>query len=150
MAAIDDEILMDAEEDAREIEFIRNYLPQELKEKFSDDELYYFLDVIIEYYTTSGVFDAQPDKDGYVDIDLDILGYFDTKMTVNIVKNHELVEKLKLTLPEKLTGVIKCKNPRCITQTERVDDVHFYLVNEEKRIYRCEFCDAYTTFNESR
>ena len=71
MAAIDDEILMDAEEDAREIEFIRNYLPQELKEKFSDDELYYFLDVIIEYYTTSGVFDAQPDKDGYVDIDLD-------------------------------------------------------------------------------
>ncbi len=71
MSAIDDEILLEAEEDAREIEFIRNYLPQELKEKFSDDELYYFLDVIIEFYSTSGVFDAQPDKDGYVDVDLD-------------------------------------------------------------------------------
>ncbi len=71
MSAIDDEIMLEAEEDAREIEFIRNQLPQELKEKFSDDELYYFLDVIIDYYATSDIFDAQPDKDGYIDIDLD-------------------------------------------------------------------------------
>ena len=71
MSAIDDEIMLEAEEDAREIEFIRNYLPQELKEKFSDDELYYFLDVIIDYYTSSGVFDQKPDEDGYIDLDLD-------------------------------------------------------------------------------
>ena len=71
MSNIDDELLLEAAEDAREIEFIRNYLPQELKEKFSDDELYYFLDVLIEYYVESGVFDAQPDKDGFVEIDLD-------------------------------------------------------------------------------
>jgi len=71
MAAIDDEIMLSAEEDAQEIEFIRNYLPQDLKDKFSDDELYYFLDVIFEYYAESGVLDAQPDKEGYVDIDLD-------------------------------------------------------------------------------
>ena len=71
MAAIDDEIMLSAEEDALEIEFIRNYLPQELKDKFSDDELFYFLDVIFEYYAESGVLDAQPDSDGYVDIDLD-------------------------------------------------------------------------------
>lgn len=71
MSAIDDEIMLSAEEDAQEIEFIKNYLPQELKEKFSEDELYYFLDVIMDYYIESGVLDAQPDKDGYVDVDLD-------------------------------------------------------------------------------
>lgn len=71
MSNIDDELLLEAEEDAREVEFIRNYLPQELKEKFSDDELYYFLDVLIDYYSESGVFDTQPDKDGFIDIDLD-------------------------------------------------------------------------------
>ncbi len=59
----------DEEDDARTIEFIRNYLPQELKEKFSDDELYYFLDVIVDYYATSGVLDQQPDKDGTIEID---------------------------------------------------------------------------------
>ena len=71
MGNIDDELLLEAEEDAREVEFIRNYLPQELKEKFSDDELYYFLDVLIDYYAESGVFDAQPDEDGFIDVDLD-------------------------------------------------------------------------------
>lgn len=69
--SIDDELLLDAEDDVREIEFIRNQLPQELKDKFSDDELFYFLDVIIDYYTSSGVFDAEPDFDGCVEIDLD-------------------------------------------------------------------------------
>ena len=71
MSAIDDELLNEAEEDAREIEFIRNYLPLELKEKFSDDELYYFLDVIIDYYMSSDILNVEPDKDGYVEIDLD-------------------------------------------------------------------------------
>ena len=50
---------------------IKNYLPQELKEKFEDDELYYFLDLIDEYYSESGILDAQPDNDGYVNIDLE-------------------------------------------------------------------------------
>ena len=68
---LDEELRIAEEENRREVAFIKKQLPSELKEKFSDDELYYFLDVIIEYYTTSGVFDAQPDKDGYVDIDLD-------------------------------------------------------------------------------
>lgn len=68
---IDDELFLDAEDDAREVEFIHNYLPQELKEKFTEDELYYFLDVIIDYYTESDVFSEEPDQDGYVEIDLD-------------------------------------------------------------------------------
>ena len=66
-----DDILMDAEDDARCVEYIRNYLPQEVKEKFTDDDLYYFLDVIYDYYANSGIFDAEPDEEGYVDIDLD-------------------------------------------------------------------------------
>ena len=53
------------------MEYIRNYLPQEVKEKFTDDDLYYFLDVIYDYYANSGIFDAEPDEEGYVDIDLD-------------------------------------------------------------------------------
>ena len=68
---IDDELFLDAEDDAREVAFIHNYLPQELKEKFTEDELYYFLDVIIDYYTESDIFNEEPDEEGYVEIDLD-------------------------------------------------------------------------------
>ena len=71
MSNIDDELLKDAEDDAKTIAFIQNYLPQELKEKFTEEELYYFLDLIVEYYATSGVLDQTPDKNGYIDIDAD-------------------------------------------------------------------------------
>lgn len=70
MALEEDFLLADAD-DEKTIAFIRNYLPQELKEKFSDDELYYFVDLIDEYYTESGILDAEPDAEGYVNIDLD-------------------------------------------------------------------------------
>lgn len=73
MAVLDDELMQDAEDDARTIAFIRNYLPQDLKEKFTDEELYYFLDLIVEYYATSGVLDSIPDKNGYIDIDEDAI-----------------------------------------------------------------------------
>ena len=68
MATFEDELLQDAEDDARTIEYIKNYLPQDLKDKFSDEELYYFLDVIGEYYV--GVIDAAQDEDA-IDIDID-------------------------------------------------------------------------------
>lgn len=64
----DDFSLEDAD-DEKTIEFIKNYLPQELKDKFTDDELYYFLDVIVDYYSTSGCLDAEPDEEGYINID---------------------------------------------------------------------------------
>lgn len=67
----EDDLLREAEDDRKTVEFIKNYLPQELKGKFSDDELFYFLDVIADYYTTSGVLEKEPDKDGFVDIDQD-------------------------------------------------------------------------------
>ena len=63
-------MLADAD-DEKTIEFIKNYLPQELKEKFSDDELYYFLDLIDEFYVESGILETEPDSDGYIDIDLE-------------------------------------------------------------------------------
>ena len=67
----DDDFLQDDLDDEKTIEFIKNYLPQDLKDKFTDDEYYYFLDLIDEYYTQSGILDAQPDADGCIDIDLE-------------------------------------------------------------------------------
>ena len=66
-----DEFLADDLDDEKTIEFIKGYLPQDLKEKFSDDELYYFLDVIDDYYANSGILDAKPADEGFIDIDLD-------------------------------------------------------------------------------
>ena len=70
MGLEDDFLLADAD-DEKTIEFIKNYLPQELKEKYSQDEFYYFLDLIDEYYAESGILDSKPDADGYVNIDLE-------------------------------------------------------------------------------
>lgn len=66
-----DEFLEDDIDDQKTVEFIKNSLPQELKEKYDDDTLYYILDVINDYFTTSGVLDQEPDKDGFIDIDND-------------------------------------------------------------------------------
>ena len=69
--ATDNEFLLEDDDDEKTIEFIKNYLPQELKEKFTDDDLYYIFDLIVEYYTNSGCLDAQPDEEGYINIDQD-------------------------------------------------------------------------------
>ena len=67
----EDDFLLDAEDDARAVAFIQSYLPQDLKDKFTEDDLYYILDLIAEYYTSSECLDAEPDEEGYIDIDLD-------------------------------------------------------------------------------
>jgi len=81
-------------------------------------------------------------------IDMNVLGLIDPNVTINFVKNGEMYKKMKLTLPKVVEGIMKCKNPRCITKHEDVRQIKFYLVNEEKKQYRCEYCDAYTTFME--
>ncbi|MBC3899043.1 aspartate carbamoyltransferase regulatory subunit [Acetobacterium malicum] len=81
-------------------------------------------------------------------IDMTVLGLIDPNVTINFVKNGELYKKISLTLPKVVNGIMTCKNPRCITQYEDVKEIKFYLVNEEKKQYRCEYCDAYTTFIE--
>lgn len=76
---LEDDFLLDDYDDAKTIEFIRNYLPQELKEKFTDDELYYFLDLIDEFYSESGILDAKPDDEGYVEVDLEAVAEYIVK-----------------------------------------------------------------------
>lgn len=66
---LEEELLQDAQEDAATVAYIKTHIPQELQEKLDDDMLYYFLDLIIEYYAESGVLDATPDKDGFVELD---------------------------------------------------------------------------------
>ena len=80
--------------------------------------------------------------DADIEINLDILGYVDPGITVDIIKDSVLVEKKSIGLPEKLTGVIKCKNPRCITTTEQELPHIFKLTDKEKRIYRCIYCEV--------
>ncbi len=74
-------------------------------------------------------------------INLDALGFIDHTITVNIIKDGEIVEKKKLKLPQKLVNIIHCKNPRCITSIEQELDHVFYLADEQEELYRCVYCD---------
>ncbi len=80
--------------------------------------------------------------DKVIHIDLDKLGFIDPNVTVNIVKNDKIEEKRKLSLPKKIINVATCKNPRCITSIEKDLDQIFILTDEEKKIYRCKYCEA--------
>ncbi|MBR6785740.1 MAG: aspartate carbamoyltransferase regulatory subunit [Clostridia bacterium] len=77
-----------------------------------------------------------------IEIDLDVLGYIDPGITVNIIQNGELVKRKKLSLPEQVTGVIKCKNPRCITSVEQELPHKFRLTDRENKVYRCIYCES--------
>lgn len=77
-----------------------------------------------------------------IDLDFTVLGYIDPGITVNIIRNGELAKREHLSLPEKVTDIIRCKNPRCITSTEQELVHEFRLVNPEKKIYRCVYCDS--------
>ncbi|MCD7865440.1 MAG: aspartate carbamoyltransferase regulatory subunit [Clostridiales bacterium] len=75
-------------------------------------------------------------------IDLDILGFIDHNITVNIVRDQEIVEKKDLELPKQIKNVIRCKNPRCISSIEQELDQVFYLTDPEKEVYRCKYCET--------
>ena len=78
--------------------------------------------------------------DADIDIDLDILGYVDPDVTINIIKDSKLVEKKKIDLPESLSNVIFCKNPRCITSCEQ--ELEHVFVETENGDYRCLYCES--------
>ena len=80
--------------------------------------------------------------DADIEVNTDILGYIDPDITVNVIKDGEIVEKKSIALPERLTNVISCKNPRCITTTEQELPQIFNLTDPEKRVYRCLYCEA--------
>jgi len=80
--------------------------------------------------------------DADIELNLDVIGYAEPGATVNIIKNEKLVEKKILELPETLTNVIKCKNPRCITSSEQELPHIFKLTDRENKVYRCVYCET--------
>lgn len=80
--------------------------------------------------------------DQEIPLDLELLGYIDPGITVNIIREGKLVEKKKPQMPDRVVNVMRCKNPRCITQAERELDQVFVLADREKQVYRCFYCEA--------
>ena len=76
-----------------------------------------------------------------LDLDLDVLGYLDPGITVNVIRDSKVAERRKVGLPERVVGVIKCKNPRCITSVEQEIVHEFKLTDRNKKVYRCIYCE---------
>lgn len=76
-----------------------------------------------------------------IDIDLSALGFIDPDITINVIDNEKIVDKINLSLPKHVEGVIICNNPRCITSVERGIKQSFSLVDAEKGTYKCDYCD---------
>jgi len=79
--------------------------------------------------------------DNTILINFDVLGLIDPNITVSIIENERVTKKIKLQLPQKVENVLICKNPRCISSTEKYLTQVFHLENSELRTYRCEYCD---------
>ena len=77
-----------------------------------------------------------------MDINFDVLGYIDPGITVNIIRDGKVAERRQMSLPDRVVGVLKCKNPRCITSTEQELDHVFVLTEPETGVYRCIYCEA--------
>jgi aspartate carbamoyltransferase regulatory subunit len=88
--------------------------------------------------------------DNTIAINFDVLGLIDPNITVNIIEDETITEKIKLKLPEKVENVIHCKNPRCITSTEKYIPHIFHLENPKERTYRCEYCDEIRSAGDFR
>ena len=80
--------------------------------------------------------------DADLPVDLNLIGYVDPGVTINIIKDEKLVEKKRISLPLELRNVIRCKNPRCITSVERGLDHIFKLTEKENKVYRCIYCET--------
>ena len=110
-------------------------------------------------YTVAFVINANSGKvgkkdvikiDNNITINLDVLGLIDPNITISIIKNQRVAEKRRLRLPEKVENVLICKNPRCITSTEKYIPHVFHLVNSELQTYRCEYCDEIRSAEDFR
>lgn len=80
--------------------------------------------------------------DADIDINLDVIGFVDPDATVNVIKDAQLFEKKKIDMPETVTNVIRCRNPRCISSCEQELDHIFRLTDRKKKIYRCIYCET--------
>ena len=98
---------------------------------------------IIKHATSAKMGDKDIIKiDADMELNMDILGYVDPGITVDIIRDGELTEKRRIDLPERLTNVIFCKNPRCITSTEQELPHVFRLSDRDRRVYRCLYCET--------
>ncbi len=79
--------------------------------------------------------------DGPIDLDFDMLAVLDPNITIDVIKDGAIMEKRKLNMPEHVTNIIRCKNPRCITSIEQELPHRFKLTNRLKGVYRCEYCE---------
>ena len=114
-------------------------------------ELYKYLDLDKLDCCVAIIKNARSEKMGKKDImkiecpidviDLDIIGFIDHNITVNIIQHDTVVEKKRLTLPKEIRNIIRCKNPRCITSIEQGLDQVFVLSDPEKEVYRCKYCE---------
>lgn len=77
-----------------------------------------------------------------IDVDLDLLGYVAPGVTIDLIRDGRLAEKKSPALPERIVGVIRCRNPRCITSTEQELPQVFRLTDREKGVYRCLYCES--------
>ncbi|MDR0571117.1 MAG: aspartate carbamoyltransferase regulatory subunit [Clostridiales Family XIII bacterium] len=109
-----------------------------------------YLGISANYNTIAFIMNASSQKHGrkdvikienLTDVDLTALGLVDHNATVNFIEDHVVVKKIKLRLPDKVTNVIRCKNPRCVTSSEGGVPHIFHLVDERSKEYRCEYCD---------
>lgn len=80
--------------------------------------------------------------DKNIDLDLNILGYIDSNITINIIRDDVRIDKYHVELPKEIVGLIKCKNPRCITSIENELKQIFVLTDKEKKAYRCKYCET--------
>lgn len=113
-------------------------------------DIYYYLNLEKLDYSVAIIKNAKSKKmgkkdiikiEGFLDIDLDVLGVLDHDITINIIKDGKKVKKYRPGLPDKVTNIIKCKNPRCITSIEQELPHVFKLTSKERRIYRCVYCE---------
>ena len=86
--------------------------------------------------------------DGPINLDFDMLAVLDPNITIDVIKDGAIIEKRKLNMPEHVTNIIRCKNPRCITSMEQELPHRFKLTNRQKGVYRCEYCEQ--SFRQSR
>ncbi|GHV86608.1 aspartate carbamoyltransferase regulatory chain [Spirochaetia bacterium] len=87
--------------------------------------------------------------DNTIKINFDILGLIDPNITVNIIENEKITGKIKLQLPQRVEDVLVCKNPRCVTSTEKVSHI-FHLSDPKQKTYRCEYCDETRSASDFR
>jgi aspartate carbamoyltransferase regulatory subunit len=85
-----------------------------------------------------------------ISINFDILGLIDPNITVNIIEDQKVIKKIALQLPERVENILACKNPRCITSTEKYIPHIFHLSDAADGAYRCEYCDETRTAEDFR